>query len=115
MEDLGGGGGGGGMRAERTTFASVTTAGGSEIAKNLLVHVLGLQRRADLLGQAQEHLAANLNQPVGISHGREYRAGVPSRVHEDYVIGAEHFRCVIAEVADRHDLSCGHLGRSMSQ
>ena len=39
------------MRAERTTFASAMTAGGSEIAENLLlVHVLGLQRRADLLG-----------------------------------------------------------------
>jgi hypothetical protein len=41
------------MRAERTTFASATTAGGSEIAEYLLlvhVHVLGLQPRADLLG-----------------------------------------------------------------
>src|ERR1700739_3042533 len=39
------------MRADRTTFASATTAGGSEIAEYLLfVHVLRLQRRADLLG-----------------------------------------------------------------
>jgi hypothetical protein len=39
------------MSAERTTFASATTAGGSEIAEHLLlVHVLCLQRRADLLG-----------------------------------------------------------------
>jgi hypothetical protein len=39
------------MRAERTTFASATTAGGSEIAKDLLLaDVLRLKRRTDLLG-----------------------------------------------------------------
>jgi hypothetical protein len=42
-----------------TTFASATTAGGSEIAGHFwLAGVLRLDLHADLLGQAQEDLAA---------------------------------------------------------
>src|SRR5581483_6119580 len=49
------------ISAERTTFASATTAGGSEIAQNLLLgHASSLALGGDLLRQAQEDLSAHV-------------------------------------------------------
>jgi hypothetical protein len=50
------------MSAERTTFASATIAGGSEIVHDLrLADVLGGQLCADLLRRPQEDPAADLD------------------------------------------------------
>ena len=47
---------------DRTTFASATTTVGGEIVEHLLLtDAVGLERRADLLGHAQEHPATNLD------------------------------------------------------
>src|SRR5215211_2416248 len=49
------------ISAERTTFASATTAGGSEIAQDLLLgHTSSLPLRRDLVGQAQEDLSPHI-------------------------------------------------------
>ena len=50
------------ISAARTTLASATTAAGSEIVENLfLARAFGVELSADLLGQAHEHLAANVD------------------------------------------------------
>ena len=50
------------ISADRTTFASATTTAGSEIVEHLLLgDAVRLERRADLLRQLEEHLAANLD------------------------------------------------------
>src|SRR5438552_12738225 len=49
------------IRAERMTFASATTAGGSEIAQDLFLgHASRLALSRDLLGQPEEHLASHI-------------------------------------------------------
>src|SRR5262249_27920085 len=71
------------MRAERTTLASATTAGGREIAEHLLLaDAFPLKRCADLLGQAQGDLAANLDRQLRrIPRQEEPRRGAFAR-HE---------------------------------
>lgn len=93
------------ISADRTTLASVTTAAGSEIVEDLLLGcALGLELRADLFGEAQEHFAANLDGqlwrvPWQVEAGRGAVAG-----NEDHVVGVEHLAGAVAEVANGHDL-----------
>ncbi len=89
----------------KTTFASATTAAGSEIVEYLLLGcALSVDLRADLFGETQEHFAANFDGQLGcvpgqIEAGRRAVAG-----DEDDVVGAEHLACVVAEVSNGHDL-----------
>jgi hypothetical protein len=45
----------------------------------------------------------------GVSHERKNPAGMPCRVTESHIIGAEHLRSMIAEIAHGHDHHVGTL------
>ncbi len=91
------------ISAERMTFASATTAGGSEIAQNLLLgHPSSLTLRSDLLGEAEEHLATHVGRELRGVPGQEEPRGSALTRHEDDVIGPKHLACPIAEVSYRY-------------
>jgi len=92
------------ISAERMTFASATTAGGSEIAENLLLgHPSSLTLRRDLLGEAQKHLAANIGRELRSVPGQEEPSGSALAGHEDDVVGPKHLARPIAKAPHGHD------------
>jgi len=85
------------------TFASATTAGGSEIAENLLLgHPSSLTPRRNLLGEAQKHLAANIGRELRSVPGQEEPSGPAPAGYEDDVVGPKHLARSIAEVSHRY-------------
>jgi len=90
---------------DRTTFASATTTSGSEIAEDILLgHTASLALRRDLIGQAQEHLPANVVGDLGCVPRQEEAGGEPIAGDEDDVVGAEHLARLVAEGSNRHNL-----------
>ena len=91
------------ISADRITFASATTAVGSEIAQNLLLgHPSSLTLRRDLLGQAQKHLAAHVSRELRGVPGQEEPRGPALTGHEDDVLRPKHLARPVAEVSDRY-------------
>ncbi len=91
------------ISAERMTFASATTAGGGEIAENLLLgHPSSLTLRRNLLGEAQKHLAANIGRELRSVPGQEEPSGPALAGYEDDVVGPKHLARPIAEVSHRY-------------
>ncbi len=85
------------------TFASATTAGGSEIAQNLLLgHPSSLALRRDLLGEAQKYLAGHVGRELRCVPGQEEPRGSALTGHKESVLRAKHLTRPIAEVSDRH-------------
>lgn len=85
------------------TFASATTAGGSEIAQNLLLgHPSSLTLRRDLLGEAQKHLASHVGRELRGIPGQEEPSGSALAGHEDDVVGPKHLARPIAKVSHRY-------------
>lgn len=86
------------------TFASATTAGGSEIAQNLLLlgHPSSLALRRDLLGEAQKYLAGHVGRKLRCVPGQEEPRGSALTGHKESVLRAKHLTRPIAEVSDRH-------------
>src|SRR5712691_4163827 len=79
------------ISAERMMFASATTAGGSEIAHDLLLgYASGLPLRRDLVGQTQEDLSPHVLGKLGRLPGQKEPGGPTLASDEDDVIGAEH-------------------------
>jgi len=92
------------ISADRMTLASATTAGGSEIAPDLLLrHASSLALRRDLIGEAQEHLAPDVLRKLGRIPGQEEPGGPALPGDEDDVVGAKHLARSIAELSDRYD------------
>lgn len=91
------------MSAARMTFASATTAGGSEIADDLLLgHPSSLALRRDLIGETQKHLASHVSRKLRGIPGQEEPRWSSLTGDEDDVIGAEHLARPIAEVSHRN-------------
>jgi hypothetical protein len=93
------------MSAERTTLASATTAGGSEILEHLLLaYTPRLKLRADLFGKPLEHLPANVDREVRVVPRQEESRRGSVACHQDHLVGTEHLARAIAEVSDRDNL-----------
>ncbi len=91
------------VSAERMTFASATTTGGSEIAQNLLLgHPSSRTLRSDLLGEAEKHLAAHVSRELRGVPGQEKPSGPAVTGHEDDVVGPKHLARPIAKVPHSH-------------
>ncbi len=92
------------ISAERMTFASATTAGGSEIAENLLLgHPSSLTLCRDLLREAQKHLASHIGRELRGVPGQEEPSGPALTGHENDVVGAKHLARPIAKVPHGHN------------
>ena len=85
------------------TFASATTAGGSEIAQNLLLgHPSSLTLRGDLLGEAQKHLASHVGRKLRGVPRQEEPGGSTVAGDKDDVVGPKHLARPIAKVSYRY-------------
>ena len=90
--------------ANKMTFASATTAGGSEIAQDLLLgHTSSLPLSSDLAGQPKEDLAAHVGGELGRVPRQEEARRPASARDEDDVVGAGHLARSVPEVADGYD------------
>ena len=93
------------ISAERTKFASATTAGGTEIAEDpLLGHTASRALCRDLGGQAQEHFPAEAVGKLGCVPRKEEAGGLSVAGNEDDVVGAEHLARSVAKRSNRHNL-----------
>jgi len=96
------------ISAERTTFASATTAPGSEIVEHLLLsYTARLEVRPDLLRQTLEHLAAHLERQLGRVPGQEEAGRRTVARHKDHVLRAKHLARTITEVTNAHNPHVG--------
>jgi hypothetical protein len=75
------------ISAERTTFASATTASGSEVAEEiLLAHATRLALSRDLIRQPEKHLASNIRRELRRGPRQKKPSWAPLACDEDDVV-----------------------------
>jgi hypothetical protein len=91
------------ISAERTTFASATTAAGSEVAEDiLLAHTARRALGGNLIRQTEKHLALDVRWEISRTPRQEEPRRPTFAGDQDDVVGAEHLARAIPEVTNRH-------------
>ncbi len=86
------------------TFASATTAGGSEIAQDLLLgHMSSVALNGDLVRQTKEDLSPHVVGKLGTFPGEEEPSRPTLARDRDDVLGPKHLARSIAKASDGYD------------